>query len=263
MAIPRQKSSLFIIIVTTLRFSRALFLNASAVSGGTVATNQYAGYDLCISGSCGNAAFQSIQGSFVVPSLLSCPASGLQFVHYSVTENLRDGAGIQFGCDTLPFYFVEIYMAGSVTGLGSPYTPHAGDHISVTISFNRSAKTISIRIHDSTHLWTYSTGPFTDNFLAFSVTADYYLSRGCTTSACPVPDFGTLKTSGDYVTLTSWSTSVKGSLGHWWASTSSQPKYATVSKSYMTDSDTGNTLARPASITGTSTGFGIMWIEST
>lgn len=226
---------------------------------------QYAGYDVCISTSCGvtlPSSLVSIQGSFVVPSVVSCPSSGLEYVHYAVTENLREGAGIQFGCDTFPFYFVEVYKAGSIGGLGSLYTVHPGDHISVKITFNKSTRTIAVRVHDSTHLWTYTTGPFSDNFLTTSINAEFYLSRDCTTGACPVPIFGTLKTSSDYVTIASGSASLKGSLGHWWASTSSQSVYATVFGNAMTDSDTGNSLARPTSITASSTGFSVKWIAS-
>jgi hypothetical protein len=248
--------------------SSSLLLNVSAMNGGAQMGYQYAGYDVCASGTCGvntfpSPYFTSIQGSFVVPNLVSCPASGLQYVHYAVKANLRNGAGIQFGCDTFPFYFVEVYKAGSVTGLGQAYAIHPGDHISVKITFNKSTRTLAVRVHDSTHIWTYTTGEFTDNYLSTSIDAEFYLIRDCTTSACPLPNFGTLKTSGDYVTIASGATSLKGALGHWWASTSSQSLYAAVYSSTMTDSDTGNTLARPTSITVTSTGFGIRWMAST
>ena len=261
----RVTQAIFFLLVLAASLS---LLDVSAASGGVQASYQYAGYDICISSSCGvnimpSPSFTSIQGSFVVPNIAFCPASGLQYVHYSITENLHDGAGIQFGCDTFPFYFVEIYKMGSIIGLGSPYAIFPGDHLNVRITFSKSTGTLAIRVHDSTHLWTYSTGPFADKYLVTSINAEFYLSRDCTTSNCPVPDFGTLKTSGDYVTIASGSTSLKGSLGHWWTSSSSKSLYATVYGNVMTDSDTGNTLARPGSITSASTGFSITWKSST
>jgi hypothetical protein len=245
----------------------SMLFNVSAMNGGSSASDYYAGYDVCAAGVCNVftfpfPTFSLVQGSFVVPAVGPCPASGLQFVNYEIKDGGYDGAGIQFGCDTFPFYFAEVFKAASTVGLGSSYPVDPGDHISVKITYSMSTSSFKVVMHDSTHIWTYNTGTYTDSS-NFPNEAEFVLARTGTTSASPIPQFSTLKTSGDYVTITSGATSLKGSVGHWFASTSSQSLYATVYEFSMSDSDTGHTLAAPSAVTSTSTGFYIKWLAST
>jgi|SRR5579872_5687938 len=265
-----RMSNLFVLAgLLVLLSAPSFFFNATAMFGGSQIGVQYAGYDVCVQGTCSVFTFPFpedtlVKGSFVVPKIMSCPSSGLQYLNYVVEVDLRDGAGVQFGCDQFPFFFAFVKEAGTFMGLGGSFPVNPGDHMSVKITHPYSTNTeqFSMVLTDATRAWTFKSGVITDNS-APSSDAEFYAYRDCFTSSCPIPNFTPLKTSGEYVTVLSGSHSAKGSIGHWLASTSSQNLYATVYKITMTDQDTGNTLAAPSAISTVSTGFTITWKSST
>jgi hypothetical protein len=254
------------ILVALFLLTGSFSFVGSAQNGGGRFSDSFVGVDICVSGSCGvstlpSPVIVSVQGSFVVPKMASCPPSGLQYANYIVRIDFRNGGGVQFGCDQFPFFFAIVYQQGTFMGLGASYPVQPGDHISVHVTYSRSTGKNTVMMHDATHVWTYESSPFDDS-LAVHTDAEFELSRNCATSACPIPHFDLLKTSNDFVTVASGATVVKGSIGHWESSTSSQSLYATEYGVFMTDSDTGNTLASINAISNSGTNFGIFWVNS-
>ena len=122
------------------------------------------------------------------------------------------------------------------------------------ISYNPTSGKFTLVLHDSTHVWTYNPAAYTDSN-AYRGDAWFTLERTCSTSSCPIPDFGTFQTSGDYVAIAAKQTATtgtKGSLGYWLTSTTSKSPYATVNGDTMYDVDTANTLATVSAISSIS-----------
>jgi hypothetical protein len=248
--------------LSTLRTTHAL-------NGGTSTASLRAAYDV------GSFSFYilSVQGSWTVPNIACPTASAAAF--YEVAMDViqtsgfgeENGGGVYLECSAgSALYFAASDQAG-VFGLLSSgvYPVHPGDHMHAKISYNPTSGKFTLVLHDSTHVWTYNPAAYTDSH-AYRGDAWFTLERSCGTSSCPIPDFGTFRTSSDYVAIAAKQTATtgtKGSLGYWLASTTSKSPYATVYGDTMYDLDTANTLATVSAISSISTGFKLTWQAST
>lgn len=181
-----------------------------------------------------------------------------------VYPNVRNGAGVTFGCHStvqfeLATYVPSLWEGGSPVTVSDTVTP--GDKMSVSVSYAHSLTTLTCKInycfvitlHDVTKGWTATAAVYDPT--ARRGEADFYLVRASPTTS--LPHFGKLSTSGDYVTIglsSSSTTGKRATLVYWSASTSLNSPNASVSY-YVMVNTLGNSLATPSGLT--KTGFSI------
>lgn len=246
-----------------------LFIIAASGSNFQIASFQSAGFDVCALIKCTltNTNFVvGAQGSWVVPSIKSCAANELSTISYEVgidyspdNFDVRNGAGIDLNCANGATSYSAFVIAADVpVPLNTiKYAVHPGDHLSAKVAYNRVTASFTLMLHDATHMWTYKPMSYKDGSALLNQGL-FVLGRPCTMSSCPIPHFGTLKTSGDYVTINSGGlTGTKGSLGFWLKSPTGGSPSGEILRFEMTDSDTGNVLASTNSITTASSAFSI------
>jgi len=275
---------LLLLLPALLTESSTTMFTASAYSDNLASTAQDAGYDVCAPyngyfctpfPSGGGYYILSVSGSWTVPKL-TCSVTPIGSATYEVgmdfapdQVNVENGGGVNFECTSGSVLYIPVFLAGG-QGVALPtssYPVQAGDHMSSKLSYSVSAGTFTLVLHDSTHVWTYKTTYVDATGNAHRGDGLFILTRGCGTSSCPLPDFVSLKTSSDYVTITTTSTATtgtKGSIGHWLASLTIAIPTADIIPINMYNPSTSNHLASPGSIaSSTSTGFSITWLAST
>ena len=252
-------------------------MNSEGAGNSAPTDNSFlVGYDVCTSMICTGAVsnFYSliVHSNWVVPSIKSCASSETSGVTYeagidysSNGVTLENGAGINIYCSLgTSGYAGRVFEAGVTNYLGgSQYPIRAGDHMSTKVSYNGMTARFTVVLHDSTHIWTYKAGPYADGAAAL-FRGLFLMFRSCATDACQIINFGVMKTSADYVTVSTGGLGgTKGSLGHWFASPSTSNPTAFVSRFDMTDLGyTNNVMATTSAVTSTSTGFNFKFLIS-
>jgi len=142
-----------------------------------------------------SASISFVQGNWAVPKP-TCTAGETAAVVYLVSI-VKDGAGLVFGCaNGTPSYVPGYTLNGVQSLLPSTDTVSTGDKMSVTVTAS-SSHLIKITFKDTTKSWTFTKSATdsgnTENAAAWAL--------GHSGSSSTMPNFGSLKTSNNMVTI--------------------------------------------------------------
>ena len=273
----RKAVCFFVVILSVMFVLPSLVLNSEGAGGSTpIDKSIVVGYDVCTHSFCTGAGSNFytlvVHSSWIVPSIKECASTETSSVTFeagidysSSRSSLENGVGINIYCSFgTSGYAGRVFEAGVTNYLGSSQYPiHAGDHMDTRVSYNGMTAKFTVVLHDSTHLWTYKAGPYADG-AAPLFDGLFLMFRSCATDVCQIVNFGTMKTSADYVTVSTGGLGgTKGSLGYWFASPSTSAPSAFVWRFDMTDLGyTNNVMATTSAITSASTGFNFKFVIS-
>jgi hypothetical protein len=192
-----------------------------------------------------------IQSTWNVPTV-TCSSSGESMNFEIEIDHIYAGdieSELYIYCSGLTAqYSLSCWVGGSSCSLPISDTVAPGDKIQTIGSVAISTGVASITIKDGTK-WKFSQMRTEPINTKQSGGVDWWIYR----SGVPIPQFSTIKTSGDMATLGGH----HGTLGSFLSDHS-----VTVTEYIKVDSSNMHVLAKPTSITSTSASFSIKWIQA-
>ena len=185
----------------------------------------------------------------------SAPSAFAQF--YVVIGHLAaedSGSQLVVSCSGLTPQYTLTYIGGGGSHFLPPEdTVSAGDKLQTIATLSILGGETSIFINDTTKGWTFGVSGAEPIDTTSSVILILAVAEpGGGTSSRPLLQFSPINTSGDKATLNGHT----GRLGSFLSLTRFN-----VYKWILVDAANGNVLARPSSITSTSSGFKINWVQ--
>jgi hypothetical protein len=194
-----------------------------------------------------------IQGSFAVPTI-SCAATptGLDDIFYIVGIQ-GDVGGVTIGCNSgVAFYnyHCEFMSVETCPGISLSDTVSPGDKMSVMVTEAYSVHQDTLTLRDLTKSWSYVHTASETNSLS---TASWVVIGGPIACLCGLPNFGTLKTSGNFATIGGKHGTIKSF---------SSTAMVTVFEDTLVDANS-HIIASPNSLSRIGSAFSIKWIAAT
>ncbi|MCI4323269.1 MAG: G1 family endopeptidase [Thermoplasmata archaeon] len=217
----------------------------------TVRSTNWAGY--AVTGR--NGSVIQVTGSWVQPAV-TCTHSTTYAAFWDgidgyTSATVEQGGTLAYCSGGTPHYsaWYEFYPAASVT-IGS-ITVHAGDNISVTVTYNSTSSKFSIKVQDGTHAFTKKGAVAS----AKRSSAECIAERPeVGTALTHLANFGTAKFGADYTSTIGCSATVSGTTGTFGS-------FATATAINMVDSG-GKTLAATSALSVDGSSFTESWKAS-
>jgi hypothetical protein len=231
------------------------FASAPVPLAITTEKSSMAGYEIFSSNP---GSFVKVQGTWAIPSV-TCPSAvpGAFMQFYVVVGHISaEDAGSQLvaSCSGLtPQYLLQYINGASVNSLPAGDTISAGDKMQTIASVAVLGGETAVSINDLTKGWTFGVSGSEAIDTTSAVRVLWFLAEpGGGTVSRSLLSFSALKTSGDSAIVNSHT----GTLG----SFVPLAKF-TVFKWVFIDPSNNHVLARPTSITSTSTGFSLKFVQ--